>query len=157
MNWTEIVTALIAALLPVVVSLLGYGAKKLADLINAKIANEEVAGILTRLDTITVNVVKELMQTSVDAAKAKAEGGGLPKEVAEAAGKAALDKVKSYLGQPGLDLLKAVLGFKDEATLNNFLTTKIEATVHNVKAQSDVATGTASAAAALTAAFGISK
>ncbi len=155
-NWPDVVMTIVAAVLPLLIATLSWASKKLADLIGQKVKNEEVRGILVRLDEIVLNVVKELMQTTVDAAKAAAEKDPDQwKKVADAAGKAALDKIKSYLGPAGLKLLGAVLGITDDAKLDEYLKTKIEATVHTVKLQKDVASGTASAASALSAAFGV--
>lgn len=153
-NWTEVVMAIITAVLPLFLAGLTYLSKLLVNLIGQKIKNEEVKGILQRLDAISFDVIKELMQVSVDAAKKKADEGGLPKEVAEAAGKAALDKIKSYLGPDGLEKLKAVLGFNTDpatadAKLDAFLTTKIEATVHSVKVQKAASVSAAAATSAL--------
>ncbi|MFA6118138.1 MAG: hypothetical protein WC729_29395 [Sphingomonas sp.] len=156
-DWTKVVMGIIGALLPLLITGLTWVSKKLADLIGQKVKNEEVKGILARLDEIVFNVVKELMQTTVDAAKKKADEGGLPKEVADAAGKAALDKIKSYLGSEGLKLLGMVLGITDDAKLDEYLKTKIESTVHTVKLQRDASVSAGAATAALTSAFGIVK
>lgn len=157
-NWTEVVMAIITAVLPLFLAGLTWVSKLLVNLIAQKVKNEEVKGILQRLDTISFDVVKELMQVSVDAAKKAADDGKVPKEVAEAAGKAALDKIKSYLGPDGLEKLKAILGFNTDpatadAKLDSFLTTKIEATVHSVKMEKAASVSAAAATSAVAAAF----
>lgn len=131
----ELLPEILAALAPLLLAVIAYGAKKLADLINAKVQSEALRNILVRTDTVVFTAVKELAQTTVDAARNATVNGKVPSEVAAAAKDAALAKVKSYLGQPGLDALMQILGLKDAPTVDAYLSSKIEAAVRDVKAQ----------------------
>lgn len=151
MDWSAVISGVSQAVLPIFLAGLAWLSAKIATWINAKVSNERIAGILARLDDAAFSIVRELMQTTVDAAKAS--GGKLPAEVATAAKDAAVAKLRSYLGKDGIAMLMRVLGFVEEAQATAFLATKIEATVHAVKSES----ATADPAGQLAAAFGGAK
>lgn len=132
----DILPGIIAALAPLLLGLLAWAGKKLADFINAKVANDSLKTVLIRADTVIFTVVKAIAQVTVDAAKQGAADGKLPAVIASAARDAALTKVKAYLGQPGLDALMQVLGLKDMATTEQFLASRIESAVRDVKVAS---------------------
>lgn len=129
----DILPQVLAALSPLLLALVAWAAKKVADLINAKVQSDTLRNVLVRLETVVFVAVKEVAQVSVDTAKQASMDGKIPADVAKAAKEAALAKVMSYLGQPGLDLLMQALGLKDMATTEAFLTSKIEAAVRDTK------------------------
>lgn len=131
----ELLPEILAALSPLLLAVIAYGAKKLADLINAKVQSEALRNILIRTDTVVFAAVKELAQVTVDSLKEAAADGKITPEEAAKVKADALAKVKSYLGQPGLDALMQILGLKDAPTVDAYLSSKIEAAVRDVKAQ----------------------
>jgi hypothetical protein len=132
----DILPGIIAALAPILLGLLAWAGKKLADFIDAKVASDTLKTLLIRTDTVIFTVVKAIAQVTVDAAKQGAADGKLPSVIAGAARDAALSKVKSYLGQPGLDALMEIMGLKDMATTEQFLASRIESAVRDVKVAS---------------------
>jgi hypothetical protein len=132
----DILPGVITALAPVLLGLLAWAGKKLADFINAKVASDTLKTLLIRMDTVIYTVVKAIAQVTVDAAKQEAVDGRLPAEIASAARDAALLKVKSYMGQPGLDALAEVMGLKDMPMTEQFLASRIESAVRDVKVAS---------------------
>jgi hypothetical protein len=120
----------VQVLSPVVIALLGLLAKKLIDLINARVKNEAVQGILDRLDQTALAVVTQIQQTVVDNLDPSA-----PKESLIKARDAALANLKTLLGQKGLDDIKNVLGLGDDS-LDKILVMFIEKRVHDLKQKS---------------------
>lgn len=143
----DILPGIIAVLAPLLLGLLAWTGKKLADFIGAKVANDTLKTLLIRTDTVIFTVVKSIMQVTVDAAKQSAADGRLPAEIAAAARDTALSKVKSYLGTPGLEALMEIMGLKDMATTEQFLASRIESAVRDVKVASPAPTPAAPAAA----------
>jgi hypothetical protein len=119
------ITAL-QVLSPVFIALLGLVAKKLHDLIAARVRNEKLNGILTRLNDTAWTVVTEVEQTIVSKLDPKNPAVGLA-----AAKAAALANLKTHLGRRGLDELKRILGIAD-TDLETVLVSYIESKVHAV-------------------------
>jgi hypothetical protein len=117
----------VQVLSPLVIALLGILAKKLVDLIDARVKNESVKGILDRLDQTALAVVTEVQQTVVDNLDPNA-----PKDSLVKARDAALANLKTLLGPKGLEDIKKVLGFGDDS-LDKILLMFIEKQVHGLK------------------------
>lgn len=150
MDWTKVGLEVGQILVPLLLAGLTWAATKLAQWIGQKVTNEQAAGVLQRLDGLVVMIVREILNTMVDSAKASSADGKLPKEVASNALAAALAKLKSYIGMDGLKILAAVLGMNPEdKRLDEFLTTKIESAISAIKDAKDGG----SAAGALTGTF----
>ena len=122
----------IQVLSPVLIALLGLLAKQLLDLINARIKNESIKGILDRLDQTSLTVVTEVQQTFVDNLDPNA-----PKESYQKARDSALASLKTLIGPKGLTDIKQVLGIDDDS-LQKVLITYIESKVHELKANTPV-------------------
>jgi hypothetical protein len=120
------ITAL-QVLSPVVIALFGILAKKLVDLIDTRVKNETVKGILDRLDQTALAVVTEVQQTIVENLDPNA-----PKDSFVKARDAAVANLKTLLGQKGLDDIKSVLGLGDDS-LDKILVMFIEKQVHGLK------------------------
>jgi hypothetical protein len=120
------ITAL-QALGPVIAALLGLVALKLHALIDTRVKNEKVQGILDRLDDAALTVVQEVEQTVVsklDPNKPLPDNGKAAKD-------AAIASLKTHLGQKGVDEAKKILGVGDSA-LEQILVSYIESKVHLV-------------------------
>jgi hypothetical protein len=117
---------------PVILALLGLFAKKLLQLIDARVRNETMRGILERLDQTALAVVSEVQQTVVDHLDAKA-----PKDSLLQARNAALLNLRALLGTKGLDEMKRILGLSEQ-DVEKLLITQIESKVHLLKTKSPV-------------------
>jgi hypothetical protein len=126
----------VQVLSPVIIALLGLLAKKLIDLINARVKNETAQGILDRLDQTALAVVTQIQQTVVDDLDPNA-----PKESLIKARDAALANLKTLLGQKGIDDIKKVLGVSNDS-LDQILVMFIEKRVHDLKQKTAPATTT---------------
>jgi hypothetical protein len=129
---SEVSVKLIGELLPVIVSailvpLLGFLGKKLADFISTKTKNEAVKGILLKLDHAAVTVVQELSQTMADKFKEASADGKLSPEESQQLKDLAISKLKSYLS---LDEVAKLLSVAD---VQSFLASKIESAIVQVK------------------------
>jgi hypothetical protein len=131
----------VQVLSPVIVALLGLLAKKLVELIDARVKNETIRGILQRLDQVALAVVTEIQQTVVDNLDPNAPKASLLK-----ARDAAVANLKALLGKKGLDDIKRILGFGDQ-DLERLLTTFIESKVHELKTSKPAVTVAPGAAA----------
>jgi hypothetical protein len=120
------VTAL-QMLSPVLVALMALATKKLHTWIDSKIKNEQVRGILDRLDDTAMTVVQEVEQTVVSKLDPSQPLG----TNAVNAKNAAIASLKTHLGQKGLDEAKQVLGIGD-SDLEKVIVSFIEAKVHVV-------------------------
>ena len=135
-DWNEILGQFIGAVLPIVVTvvtaLLGLAAVSIRQLIAVKVANETVAGILTRLNDTVWLVVGEIQRIEVEAlqeATSPESPGGrkITRDEAERLANIALERVREYLGADGLATLMFVLGLKTEVAANRFLRGRIQA------------------------------
>jgi hypothetical protein len=117
----------IQVLSPVLIALLGLLAKRLVDLINARVKNETVRGVLDRLDQTALAVVTEVQQTFVDHLDANS-----PADSWQKARDLALVNLKTLLGPKGLDDTKKVLGI-DDGSLQKILITFVESKVHELR------------------------
>ena len=121
-------------LLPVLMAALTWGAARLASFINAKVKNEYLRGVLTRLDETVLAAVKEAQQVAV-ASLAAANADGVVTAEEKAKIKAdVMAVVQSHIGKKGLAEVGKVLGLND-GTLSALLSTKIEAAVYDIKAR----------------------
>lgn len=147
MTKTDLVLNVLLALAPVCLGLLAWAAKKLADYVNAHVANKYVAGVLERLDWAVVNAVKTAEQTV--ASSVRAADGSLTKEAARTAKATAVQVAKAYLGPVGLQTLFDVLGVSPgEGDL--LIGHRVEAAVHDLGVPSPVQTMTVNAGVAMT-------
>ena len=105
---------------------------RVGELIQAKVSNETLRGVLLRLDDAVVTAVKDLEQTIVAEAKAAASDGKISREEARRIKDKAVRQVKSYLGPDGLKELGAVLGLW-ELSVEDFIGSKVEASVLDLK------------------------
>lgn len=119
-------TALLG-LAPLLLVLLGSLATRLHALINAKVKNTTLSGILNRLDDAALVAVQSVEQTVVSKLDPSKPLG----DNAAAAKAAAITELKTHLGQKGLDEIKSVLGI-DDTSLDQVLVSYIESKVHVV-------------------------
>ena len=98
-----------------------------------KIKHDYARAVVGRLSSLARLVVRELWQTTIEAAKASSENGKLDKETAAQAKTAALAKLKSYLGPRGLKALAWVAGFGGDESLDEYLGGAIEAAITEEK------------------------
>lgn len=131
----ELVINILLALSPVFLALLGWVAKKIADLIHANVKNAYLKGALVRLDYAVINAVKEVEQTTVEEMRKANADGKITKDEVHRIKAAALASAKSYLGKKGLDELLKVLGIGSEAEVNRVIGNRIESAVHDLKAE----------------------
>jgi hypothetical protein len=117
---------------PVLIATLTWLATKLAQLIQARVKNEYLRGVLLRLDDTVLTVVREIHQVSVEALKAAAPDGKLTPEVKAMVKRSALDAIKKHIGPKGLGQLARVLGIDGEA-VDKLIGTRVEAAVHDLK------------------------
>lgn len=115
------------ALSPVILALLGFIGMRLNQWIAAKVKNEQVQGILTRLSDVSINAVKEVEQTFISTLEHPTA------EDAKKARDAALSTIKSHMGARGLDEMKKVLGIEKDGDLEKLLITFLESHVHDLK------------------------
>jgi hypothetical protein len=140
MRGTEIGVQIFQVLSPVLMAVVTWMAAKLAQLINARVKNEYLRGVLVRLDDAVMSVVREVNQVTVEAIKSASTDGRLTTSAREVIKNAALAAVKAHLGAKGLVELSRVLGL-DTAAVDRMIGTRIEATVHDLKAKARVMNG----------------
>jgi hypothetical protein len=122
------------ALSPLLLAALSWLSMRVAALINAKVKNERVSGVLTRLDDAVFMAVREVEQVFVSMLKTASEDGALTKEERLQAKDAALQAARSYLGPRGLAELAKVLGMNDD-DVDRVLAARVESAVYNLRAQ----------------------
>jgi len=105
---------------------------RVGELIQAKVNNETLRGVLLRLDDAVVTAVKDLEQTIVADAKVAAADGKISREEARRIKDKAVRRVKSSLGPDGLKQLGSVLGLW-ELSVEDFIGSKVEASVLDLK------------------------
>ena len=128
-----ILTALLAALVPVIAILLKVIGQKLAAFIQAKIDNQAAEGVLVRLNEAAFAAVSEVWQTMGEAMKEAAKDGKFTPEEKAALKAAAIASVKAELGPKGIDTLLHVLGWKSEADADKAISAKVESAIYRVK------------------------
>ena len=134
MDTTEIAAGIFKMLSPVLLAAMTWVAAKLAQLINARVKNEYLRGVLVRLDDAVLSVVREVHQVTVEALKNATVDGRLPPGARDTVKRAALGAIKSHLGVRGIAQLGKVLGLDGDA-VDRLIGTKIEAAVLDLKAQ----------------------
>src|SRR5438477_9409697 len=132
MDKADIAFDIFKALSPVLLAAVTWVATRLAQLINARVRNEYLRGVLVRLDDAVLGVVREVHQVTVDALKAATVDGKLPPGARESVKQAALSAIKSHLGARGVGEMARVLGLNSEG-VDRLIGTKIEAAVHELK------------------------
>lgn len=114
--------------LPLVGLFIAWASAKLPALISARVKNESVAGVLSRLTQLAFTVVTEIQQTIVSGLGDKANADEL-----RGARDRALATIKQHLGPKGIKELMDVLGIKTSDALDNLIVSFIESAVHNLK------------------------
>jgi hypothetical protein len=123
---------MLEVLAPIVVAGLTWLSAKLAQLIQAKVKNEYLRGMLVRLDEAVFTAVKDLQQTVVDAIKAATADGKITEVEKQRIKQAAIDNVKSHLGTKGLAELGQILGLTI-TSVEGLIASKVEAAVHDIR------------------------
>lgn len=130
----SLIITLIITVVPLILTpLLAFIGIKLHTLIDTKVKNEKLKGILDRLNDTAFTVVQSIEQTVVsklDPTKPLADDG-------KAVLAAALAELKTHLGQKGLDEMKTVLGYPSDMSIDKILTSYLEAHVHAVNQAQD--------------------
>jgi len=128
----EVLTIIIQVLVPVLATALGTVLIALANNASSYLKQRTNSNILKRyislLDSVVVDVVRGLNQSTVEAIKAAAEDGKLTKEEITMISAQALESVKNILGVRGIEVLRLV--FED---LDALIATKIERAVGEAK------------------------
>jgi hypothetical protein len=140
MSGADIGVQVFQVLSPVVLAVVTWVAAKLAQLINARVKNEYLRGVLVRLDDAVLSVVREINQVTVEAIKSSSVDGRLPPGARETIKTAALNAVKAHLGAKGIAEVARVLGL-DGPAVDRLIGTRIEATVNDLKMQKRVLNG----------------
>jgi hypothetical protein len=122
------------ALSPVLLAALSWLSLRVAALINAKVKNERLHGILARLDDAVFMAVREVEQVFVSMLKTASEDGVLTADERQQAKDAALQAARSYLGARGLAELGKVLGMQQD-DVDRVIAGRVEAAVYNLRAQ----------------------
>lgn len=115
------------ALSPVILGLIGIIGMRLNQWIAAKVKNEKMQGMLSRLNDVAIDAVKEVEQTFVSALE------NPTKEDFVKARDQALATIKTHMGQRGLSEMKKVLGIENEGDLEKILLNLLESRVHDLK------------------------
>jgi hypothetical protein len=117
----------IKALSPAIVALIGWLGLLLEKWLRTKIKNEQVQGIMVRLNGVMVDAVKEVEQTYVT------NLDSITPDALTAAKDKALATVKAHLGDKGLAELKYVLGLEQDSAVERLLISVLEARVYDLK------------------------
>jgi hypothetical protein len=117
------------ALSPVLLALISWGALKLSNLIQAKVKNEKLQGMLMQLDHAAEMAVKEIEQTFVSNLDSTR-----PAESMKQAKEMALQSLKNFMGPKGLIELADILGVQQLSDdFEHVLSTKIESKILDLK------------------------
>jgi len=130
--WPHLANSL-EALSPVLLAALSWLSLRIAALINAKVKNERLQGILARLDDAVFMAVREVEQVFVSMLKTASEDGVLTAEERQQAKDAALHAARSYLGPRGVAELCKVLGMGDDE-VDRVIGARVESAVYNLRA-----------------------
>lgn len=131
--WAHLGNAL-QALSPIVLAALSWLSLRVAALINTKVKNERLHGILTRLDDAVFAAVREVEQVYVSMIKTASEDGSLTAEERRQAKDAALQAARTHLGPRGLAELGKVLGMNEDE-VDRAIGTRVESAVYSLRAQ----------------------
>ena len=115
---------------PVFLAALTWAVGRLARLIRVKIHNEDLRGILLRIDDAVLTAVKALQQTQVGPLNADHDDGKLI-DVQQQLKPTALASVKSILGPTGRAAVDRMRG-ASAIDHNDFLTSRIQAAAHDL-------------------------
>ncbi|MFZ5892531.1 MAG: hypothetical protein ACOY0T_15835 [Myxococcota bacterium] len=122
------------ALSPVFLAVLSWVSVRIAQLVDAKVKNEHVAGVLHRLDDAVTVAVREVEQVVVTELKAARSDGILnPDERLRVKG-AALAAARSYIGFKGLLEIGKILGLKTDE-LDRLVEARVEAAVYEMRVE----------------------
>jgi hypothetical protein len=129
----------IHALSPLLLAALSWLSLRIAALISAKVKNERLQGILSRLDDARLDdavfvAVREVEQVFVSMLKTASEDGSLTVEERRQAKDAALQAARQYLGPRGLAELGKVLGMRED-DVDRVIGTRVESAVYGLRAQ----------------------
>ena len=130
---STLLTALLAALVPVVAVVLKMAGTALANWLKAKIDNATAEGILVRLNDAAFSAVGSTWQTMGEAMKAAAADGKFTPEEKAQLKAIAIAEVKSVLGPKGLATLLEVLGLKSESDADKVISAKDEQAIYRTK------------------------
>jgi hypothetical protein len=122
----------VEALSPLLLAALSWLSLRIAALISAKVKNERLNGILTRLDDAVFMAVREVEQVYVSMLKTASADGVLSSEERRDAKDAAVRAARSYLGARGFAELGKVLGLVDD-DVDRMLNARVEAAVFNMR------------------------
>lgn len=142
MDFTEIALVALQILSPVLLAGLTWLAARVAALIQARVKNEHLRGVLVRLEDAVFTAVKDVQQSVVDEIKAASADGKISASERQRIKGAAVGNVKSYLGPKGVAELGRVLGLGAGA-LDGLIASKVEAAVHDIRAAANGSTGAA--------------
>jgi hypothetical protein len=120
------------ALSPLLLAALSWLSLRIAALINAKVRNERLHGILSRLDDAVFMAVREVEQVFVSMLKTASDDGALSADERRDAKDAAVRAARSYLGARGVTELAKVLGLVDDE-VERLLGARVEAAVYNLR------------------------
>jgi len=130
--WAQLAKAA-EALSPLLLVALSWLSLRVAALINAKVKNERLHGILARLDDAVFMAVREVEQVFVSMLKTSSDDGALTAEDRRNAKDAAVRAARSYLGARGVAELCKVLGLVDDE-VERLLGARVESAVYNLRA-----------------------
>jgi hypothetical protein len=131
--WAHIAKSL-EALSPVFLALLSWLSVRAAELVNAKVKNEYVNGVLHRLDDAVSVAVREVEQVLVAELKAASSDGVLTAPERIRAKGAALAAARSYIGFKGLLEIGKILGLKQDE-LDRLIEARVEAAVYELRSE----------------------
>ncbi len=134
-NAQPIVSQVVDAIAPLLLSLLVAALSWLTVLVQRKVKSETVRDMTLRLSELTQTVVLEVGQTVVARMKDAAKDGVISKEEAEDARDLALAKLRMHLGTKGESEAMKVLGFDNKDQLEAYLIAHVEAAVVKAKSQ----------------------
>jgi len=132
MLWGQLAKG-VEALSPLLLAALSWLSLRIAALISAKVRNERLHGILTRLDDAVFMAVREVEQVFVSMLKNANDDGALSADERRDAKDAAVRAARSYLGARGVAELCKVLGLVDDE-VERLLSARVEGAVYNLRA-----------------------
>jgi hypothetical protein len=124
----------IHAFSPLLLAALSWLSLRVAALINAKVKNERLHSVLSRLDDAVFVAVREVEQVFVSLLKTASQDGSLTADERRQAKEAALQAARSYLGPRGLAELGKVLGMNEDE-VDRAIGSRVESAVYSLRAQ----------------------